>query len=151
VVNFGVKYPNTAIETKNESYIRSSVNDVANNIASYFFDKYKIDLRNDFVDNPEGIVTLGLFYAAKEKNAALANTQSLGISPLYVEEDFWCFLEVVGAVIGIGEAKNIWRSIMAGAADDTIIAAVRLVGRRVAGIFTVGIMIAGAGHCLGFW
>jgi hypothetical protein len=40
---------------------------------------------------------------------------------------------------------------MAGAADDTIIAAVRLVGRRVAGIFAVGIMIAQTGHCLGFW
>lgn len=110
-----------------------------------------MDLRNDFVDNPEGLVTLGLIYAAKEKNANLASSHSQGISTLAVSGDFDCFLAAVGTFIGIADARKIWLSIVAGASEETAIAALRLIGRRAATVLAVGIMVYEAGDCLGFW
>ena len=62
-----------------------------------------------------------------------------------------CFLTAVGTLIGITDAKNIWKSIVAGASEETAIAAVKLIGRRVGTIISVGIMVYEVGSCLDWW
>ena len=124
----------------------------ANEIASYFFDKYKIDIREKFVDNPEGIIILGMFYAEKEyqKTKYQIKTNSLN-SFKTSDENMDCFMTVVSDVIGISQAKAIWNSIVMGASEETVIAAVSLIGKRVAGILTVATMVYSTGSCLGWW
>jgi hypothetical protein len=53
--------------------------------------------------------------------------------------------------LGIADAKKIWAGIVAGASEETVIASLRLMGRRVATVIGVGLMIYEAGDCLGFW
>lgn len=105
----------------------------------------------DFVDNPEGLVTLGLFYDAKEKYTALNNAQSQGIQTLAASENMGCVLTAVSAFVGITQACQIWRRIAAGASEETVIAALRLVGKRAATVIGVGIMIYQVRECLDFW
>lgn len=124
----------------------------ANQIASYFKHKYKIDIRDKFIDNPEGIIILGVFYAEKESLDLKSQTKSYSINSLKTnDEDMSCLFAAVGAVIGISEAKAIWSSIVAGASAETVIAAVSLIGRRVAAIWTVSVMVYEIGGCLDWW
>ena len=59
------------IVASNDAVKMSNYNKIkANQIASYFQDKFKIDITEEFIDNPEGIVILGLFYAKKEQQDA---------------------------------------------------------------------------------
>jgi hypothetical protein len=51
--------------SKDEVKISNINKTKANQIASYFQDKFNIDITKEFIDNPEGIVILGLFYAKK--------------------------------------------------------------------------------------
>lgn len=51
----------TEIDTKSELAVSLTVNKIANDVAGNFYHQYKIDVTNDFVDNPEGLVPLGLF------------------------------------------------------------------------------------------
>lgn len=133
---------------KAESYNKMK----ANQIASYFLDKYNIDLRDKFIDNPEGIVILGMFYAQKEiVNSRLHMKSNSSLALSSSEENMNCFLTAIADVIGIAQAKSIWKSIVMGASEETVIAAVSLIGRRVAGILTVATMIYSTGGCLGWW
>lgn len=133
---------------KAESYNKMK----ANQIASYFQDKYIIDLRDKFIDNPEGIVILGMCYAVKEYQDAKLQVKSNSTFSLTNSEDKMnCFLTAIADVIGIAQAKSIWNSIVMGASEETVIAAVSLIGRRVAGILTVATMIYSTGGCLGWW
>ena len=43
------------------------INEIANKIASYCYSKLNVDIRNKFIDNPNGIIILGLYLAAKEQ------------------------------------------------------------------------------------
>ena len=130
----------------------------ANQIASYFQDKFKIDITKEFIDNPEGIVILGLFYAKKEQQDANSQIMSNRTNSLMKanvmktpDATMDCFLTAVGNLIGITQAQSIWKSIVMGATEETVIAAVALIGRRVAGIFSVGMMVYATGNCLGWW
>ena len=124
----------------------------ANQIASYFNDKYNIDIRDKFVDNPEGIVILGMFYAEKEYQDAksLIKTNSTN-SFKTSDENMSCLLAAVGGVIGVTQAKQIWQAIVAGATEETIVAAVSLIGKRVATIWAVSVMVYEIGGCLEWW
>lgn len=149
-----------ATSTNNIKATQEIIYPAANKIASYFFDRYKIDIRQDFVDNPQGIIILGLFYAAKEvnysNNSVLSSlrVKTLSSDGLVITEnkdDFSCFLSAVAAVIGITDARNIWRSIVSGASEETVLAAVKLIGKRVAGVISVAIMVYEVGSCLEWW
>jgi hypothetical protein len=106
---------------------------LANQIASYFQSKYKIDITQDFKNNPEGIIILGIFYAKKEAIEAKSKNTSFSINSYQTNsEDMECLMTAVGTVIGISQAKDIWRSIMAGATEATILNTVKLLARRVA-------------------
>jgi hypothetical protein len=67
------------------------------------------------------------------------------------DENMDCFLTAVGDFIGISQAKSIWRGIVMGASEQTVIAAVKLIGRRVAGIISVALMVYATGSCLDWW
>lgn len=125
----------------------------ANQIASYFQDKFKIDITEEFIDNPEGIVILGLFYAKKEQQDADSQIMSNSTKNVMktADENMDCFMTAVGDFIGITQAKSIWNSIVMGATEQTVIAAVKLIARRVAGIITVTSMVYATGSCLDWW
>ena len=124
----------------------------ANQIASYFYDKYKIDIREKFEDNPEGIVILGKFYAEKEYQNSKNQIKSNSLKSFKTgDENMGCFITVIGDVIGISQAKAIWNSIVLGASEETVIAAISLIGKRVAGVLTVATMIYSTGSCLEWW
>lgn len=123
---------------------------VANKVATYFYTHFKRDVRKDFIDDPNRLVILGLFYAAKESRD-LAMQRAGGGLKLPNDSAFDCFLTAVGTVIGIFDVKNIWNSIVAGATEDTVIAALKLIGGRVASIITLGIMVYEVGNCLNWW
>jgi hypothetical protein len=140
-----------AISAGNEDQIASIVNGVANNVANYFFDKYKIDVKSEFANNPEGLVLLGLYYAAKEKKSLLNVFHPQGIMTFSNDEDIECFLTAVGTFIGITEARNIWKSIVAGANEEAVITSLALLNRRITTKTAAGIMVKESGKCLGFW
>lgn len=125
---------------------------LANQIASYFQSKYKIDISQEFINNPEGIVILGIFYAKKEAIEAKSQIKSYSINSYQSNsEDMDCLMAAVGTAIGISQAKDIWKSIMAGATEATIISTVKLMARRVAAAWTVVALVYEVGGCLDFW
>ncbi len=126
----------------------------ADQIVSYFMDKYKIDISQQFINNPKGIVILGMLYASKEYEEQRDLHQSQGVGSVTYktpDENMNCFLTAIGDVIGISQAKSLWKSIIAGASEETVIAAVSLIGRRVAGAITITLAIYSTGECLGWW
>lgn len=141
-----------------ENYVRN----LADQIAGYYYHVKNIDLRNDFSNDPEGVVLLGLFFAAKEFNDLYQlNTFSIDsknkkiksdITPNYIQENpMECFVTAVSTIIGIGDARSLWRNILAGATEQTAIAALKLIARRTASGITIVLAIYGAGDCLGWW
>ena len=124
----------------------------ANQIASYFIDKYKIDIREEFKDNPEGIIVLGMLYAAKEYEDARIKIKgnSLGVmkSP---EEEMNCFFVAIESVIGITQARSLWKSIAMGATKEAVISSVSLISRRVVAIWSVANLVYDIGGCLEWW
>ncbi len=151
-----------AITTKDVIGSEFLVKSTANKVASFFYEVYKIDLRGKFQNDPEGLIILGVFFAAKEKHDAITRSGTAtknGLSeeiPLVADPSasgtFDCFLTAVSTVIGITQAKELWLTITAGTATvDTAVAALALIGKRVAGVITVAIMIYEAGSCFGWW
>jgi hypothetical protein len=124
----------------------------ANQIASYFIDKYKIDIREEFKDNPEGIIVLGMLYAAKEYEDARikikGNSLEVMKSP---EEEMNCFFVAVESVIGITQARSLWKSIAMGATKEAVISSVSLLSRRVVAIWSVANLVYDIGGCLEWW
>ena len=129
----------------------------ANQIASYFQDKFKIDITKEFIDNPEGIVILGLFYAKKEQqdvnSQIMSNRTNNLMKPnlMQANDTNDCFWAAVTGIFSLADAKNIWKAISAGATEETVIAAAKLIGRRVGGIIMITIAILEIGECIGWW
>lgn len=61
------------IASKDEIKMSNFNETKANQIASYFQDKFKVDITKEFIDNPEGIVILGLFYAKRTTRCEFSN------------------------------------------------------------------------------
>jgi len=142
------------IASKNQNLISIYNRKKANQITSFIFKKYKIDIREKFKDNPEGIIILGMFFAAKEYEYKNLSTKSISISSkltMKYDDRMNCFITAVSDVIGIAQARSIWTSIAAGATEETVIAAVSLIGKRIAGIISVTLMVYSTGECLGWW
>ncbi|MEN9696728.1 MAG: hypothetical protein RLZ56_149 [Bacteroidota bacterium] len=124
----------------------------ANQIASYIQHKFNLDVSEKFIDNPEGIVILGMCLAAKELEHKRVRLAASGIGVFKAPSDNMnCFMTAVSDLIGISQARSIWNSIVAGATEETVIAAVSLIGRRVGGILAVATMVYSTGECLGWW
>lgn len=147
------------VNSNNEAYANAYVLSLADRIAGFYYYNKGIDIRNDFIDNPIGIVTLGLFSAAREYHYGNPSVERIQVAHkrgeyttlVVVESGINCFLTAVGSIIGIPQAKDIWRSILAGASEETIIASVKLIGRRVATAITIVIAVYEIGECLEWW
>jgi hypothetical protein len=140
------------VASKDELKINNFNKTKANEIASYFQDKYKIDITKEFIDNPEGIVILGLFYAKKEQQDADSQIMSNSTNNVMKNNDpNDCFWAAVMGVIGITDAKNIWKALAAGATEETVIAAARLIGKRIGISIGIVMMVNEIGQCVGWW
>jgi hypothetical protein len=138
--------------SKDEVKISNFNKTKANQIASYFQDKFNIDITKEFIDNPEGIVILGLFYAKKEQldaKSLIMSTSTNNVMKYNDPND--CFWAAVTGIFTLADAKNIWKAISAGATEETVIAAAKLIGRRVGGIIMITIAILEIGECIGWW
>jgi len=143
----------------NESLVEGYVRNLADQIAGYYYYNKNIDLRQDFSDDPASVIVFGLFYAAKEvydqeqsNYSKRDNKKKKDIAPYFMPEDpFSCFMTAVETFIGISEAKSIWKAIVSGASEQTAVAALKLIGKRVGTVLGVAIMVYQAGKCIGFW
>jgi hypothetical protein len=140
------------IMDKDKEFAKEVFIDLANKIGSYVKDTEGIDLTNDYIDDPEGVIMVGVFLGLHEKyNQRTKPTTTNDLTIRKDIDDFGCFLTAVGTLIGITEIQSIYESIVAGATKRTVIGALKLIGRRVAGVITVGIMIYEVGDCLEWW
>jgi hypothetical protein len=117
---------------------------IANQVASYFYRTQGFDLRQQFRDNPDGLVILGTFYAAKE-------TYDLRQRTMRTEGDWSCFWTAVGDVLGLAQARSIWGMITGGSYTGSVLRVLSTMATRVAGVFTVAMMVYSTGECLGWW
>ena len=139
------------IASKDEVKMSNLNKTKANQIASYFQDKFKIGITKEFIDNPEGIIILGLFYAEKEHQDASLKIKSNSTDVMNTPDPSDCFWQALTGVIGIADAKNIWKALSVGASEETVIAAVRLIGKRVAITISITYMVIQIGDCYGWW
>ena len=142
------------IASKDEVKMSNFNKTKANQIASYFQDKFKIDITKEFIDNPEGIVILGLFYAEKEHQDASLKIKSNSTNNVMKTPDEFmsCLHTAVEAVIGVTQAKEIWKGFVGGAtAEATVFAAAKLAAKRVATIWGIADMVYNMGLCMSWW
>lgn len=130
----------------------------ANEIASFYYKKKNINLSKDFIDNPDGIVIFGLFMAAKESNDLNKSNKILttDIQKISTKLDesgggMSCFFAAIGGVLGIRDARDLWKACLEGASEQTLIASIKLMGKRVAGVLTLAIAVYEVGECLDWW
>ena len=147
-------------EATNETDKKIIRDRISNRIISYLYKTQKVDIRKDFINNPDGVLTLGYFVAHIEKQKELISKRAqsgmegevLSITNPETDKQFECFLTAVSSFIGLSEARSIWKAIVTGSLEtSTIIGGLALMAKRVATIATVTIMIYEAGDCLGWW
>ncbi|QEC40414.1 hypothetical protein [Pseudobacter ginsenosidimutans] len=118
--------------------------------------KHNIDLELEFGTDNIGILLFGLLEVAKERHIQGGGT--IGTYDQFPAPEYYltpsgdpmdCVLSAISAVIGIADAKALYRSVLAGASRQTVIAAVKLIGRRVATVVNVAIMVYNVIKC--FW
>ena len=146
------------VNTNNEKQAKIYVQDLADQIAGYYYYNKGIDLRLDFADDPNDVVIFGLFYTAKEvydqgnTPPSTFKIKAKQEKPNYVPIDpLECVFQAIGDIIGLSNVRTIWASIIGGAGEHTIIAALKLLGgRKVAG-FTLVVAVYHTGQCLDWW
>ncbi|GEM_PF-4847686 len=126
-----------AIENEDSDDVQYILNNLNEQILEKYSSIYGVNLGEEFHEDPDKITVLGLLLAGR----------AAGMS----EDPMNCFLTAVGTFLGITQAQQIWNSILAGAAEDTVIATLKMIGRRVGSIISVGIMIYSVGQCLDWW
>lgn len=94
---------------------------------------------------------MGLFYAEKEHQDASLKIKSNSTVVMNTPDPSDCFWQAVTGVIGIADAKNIWQALSVGASEETVIAAVRLIGKRVAITISITYMVIQIGDCYVWW
>lgn len=125
---------------------------VASKIASFFRQRFSLDLRADFRNDPNGVVLLGLAYsAAIESRSNDMRTVSVARMAPDPGGAWGCFMTAVSGFIGITQAKAIWAAFEAGATASGVISAVGLIARRTASAISVGLMILSVIDCLDWW
>lgn len=151
----------TIIKNQEAKNAELMLNKTANKLADYFFQKEGIDLKKEFEGNNNLIIIFALLKAKQEqKSAQIIDKENFSLNSSIVnitpqdsisEDNMGCFMTAVGTIIGIADANAIWTSIAAGASSKSIIAALRLIGKRVAFAVTTAFAIYNVGECLGWW
>ena len=124
---------------------------LANNIVSYIYKTQQVDIRKEFIDDPNGVVSLGLLLERKEYYTPLSskptNSEKLLPSP---EMD--CLFAALGGLVGINEARTMWATLMGeGVILDSAIAAARFIGKKVGVALSVTLLLRDVGDCFGWW
>lgn len=144
-------------ETENNEALTQIINETNERIVSLVQDQYNINLNEQFDEDEHYNITLiGIYFAAKEKYLLDGHELGIDIDEYGIvnhsyEETFQCFLTAVGAFIGVTQANEIWKSIIAGATKETIIGTIKLLGKKVATLWGVGVLIYQVGNCLDWW
>jgi uncharacterized membrane protein YeaQ/YmgE (transglycosylase-associated protein family) len=139
------------IDSKDEVKMSNYNETKANQIASYFQDKFNVDITKEFIDNPEGIVILGLFYAKKEQLDASSQIKTNSTIVMKQNDPNDCFWAVITGLIGLTDAKNVWKAFSAGISEETIFAAAKLIGKRVGSVIVTLVAVDQLGECMGWW
>ncbi|QEC43236.1 hypothetical protein [Pseudobacter ginsenosidimutans] len=130
-----------AINTHDVSGSESALQEMSNNIANYYITTYNIDLQQEFDNDDYRIIIFGLI---EELNSKYVSNPT--------STDLTCFMTAVSTFIGVTQARNIWKSIATGSYNaGTVIDALKLMGKRVATVIGVGIMVYEVGACLHWW
>lgn len=144
-----------AISSEDSEILNEIIEKFNESIISVYHEEYGIDLATKF-DNDEkyGITLMGIYSAAKEKY--IMDGYEVGIDegdiPYdEIDESFDCFLTAVSTAIGISDAKSLWKSIIGGAAQQTVISSLKLMAKRVAAAWTVVVLVYEVGVCLDWW
>lgn len=127
---------------------------LANNIASYVYKTQKVDIRKEFINDPNGIVFLGMLLEIKERSLTPSSKSTNSPSDLYAisTPEMDCFFAAVGGLVGINEAKTMWLTLMGeGVVLDSFIAAARFITKKVGVGLTVAILLRDVGGCFGWW
>ncbi|MBN9299952.1 MAG: hypothetical protein J0I41_23320 [Filimonas sp.] len=138
------------INNSDQAQLTAFVNYTVDQIKAKTYNTYGIDLSGE---ERELVIVYGLFQAARENyiaNGGIIGAES-GSSSSGGGSSLDCFLTAVVALIGITDAQNIWKSIAAGAAEETVIASLKLMFKRVATVITAVVTIYQVGKCLNWW
>jgi hypothetical protein len=140
------------LKDKNEAQASLILQPLSNKIISFINSNYKIDISKS--TNIIGIIILGALIAKKEQEVLsnnLNDKNKVGGIAIQTAPGMDCFISAVSSVIGIVDARNLYLSFANGVSAETILGTVRLLGKRVAGILTLGFAIYELGKCIGWW
>jgi hypothetical protein len=135
-------------DLKNPLTSQMAVDETAKKLSVYLKAKYNIDT-DMLTTNSAGIFITGMYLAAYEKGlipkANIAGKMPAENSGLH------CFISAITGLIGIKEAVALVAGFTEGAIATSALAALKLIGGRVA--VSVGVVFAlyEAGECLNLW
>lgn len=137
------------IEAKDEKGMRAFNLDLADNIAEYIYQNYHEDIRNEVAESPEATIVLGYLFFGKENSVTglEEQTKSQGKSDPAVG----CLIGAVSGILGIGEINHLYNDFLHGASATTVLKALKVMLRRVAGWWTVTTSVYGFGECMNWW
>lgn len=140
------------LKDKNEAQASLILQPLSNKIISFINSNYKIDISKS--TNIIGIIIVGALIAKKEQEVFsnnLNDKNKVGGIAIQTAPGMDCFISAVSSVIGIVDARNLYLSFSNGVSAETILGTVRLLGKRVAGILTLGFAVYELGKCIGWW
>ena len=140
------------LKDKNEAQASLILQPLSNKIISFINSNYKIDVSKS--TNIIGIIIVGALIAKKEQEVLsnnLNDKNKVGGIAIQTAPGMDCFISAVSSVIGIVDARNLYLSFANGVSAETILGTVRLLGKRVAGILTLGFAVYELGKCIGWW
>lgn len=138
--------------SKNETEAKKLLTPLANKINAYLFNKYNIRIESN--SNVNEIILIGLAVAKKEHQLSKQDIQNNSLiykKKINKQPELDCFISVVGGIIGIADARALYLSFSEGVAAETIIAAVKLIGKRVAASITIVFAVYELGECMEWW
>ena len=164
----------TIIENQHSEKAELMLSKTANKLSAYFLEKEGIDVKKEFEGNNNLVILFGLIRAKQEQQRLQTNNSASSstsiryskppsltsrsvvtnkILPLYPtnDDDLGCFMTAVNTFIGVLDLKAVWASIAAGASPRTILALVKLVGKRVGFAINAVFTVYNVGNCMGWW
>ena len=140
--------------SKNDAEATELVKNIAGKVGSYVYDKYKIDISKDYINDPVGVLVVGLVFAERERLQGLASSPGVAnnsITPITNKADFGCFRVAVEGFLGITQAKEIWTALVAGVSERTVLGLLSFIGKKVAVTISVVWLVYDIGECMDWW
>ncbi len=139
--------------SKNDTAATALIKNIAEKIGSYVYEKYKIDISKNYINDPVGVLTVGLVLAEKER---LQGVTSLSVRANSTtanpnKADFGCFRVAVEGFLGITQAKEIWAALTAGVSERTVLGLLEFMSKKVAVTIGVVWLVYDIGECMDWW